>query len=124
SRQSVPGQATSPLALAPAVSTTWSVPMSPEPLPLCRSSCWPRRLASHLRGPLAALLCAAPLAFAAPVIESARFERLTQQLEAEVEQGHLAGIAVLVADRDNILYRHNAGFADVAAGSALADDSI
>lgn len=98
--------------------------MSPKPLPVSRSSRWPHRLASHLRGPLAALLCAAPLAFAAPAIEPARFERLTQQLEAEVEQGHLAGIAVLVADRDTILYRHNAGFADVAAGSALADDSI
>lgn len=98
--------------------------MSPESLPLFRSSRWPRRLASHLRGPLAALLCAAPLAFAAPAIEPARFERLTQQLQAEVDQGHVAGIAVLVADREKILYRHNAGFADIAAKQPLADDSL
>lgn len=98
--------------------------MPSSPLPLSPSSRWPRRLARQLRNPLAALLCMAPLAFAAPAIDPARFDRLTQQLEAEVEQGHLAGIAVLVADRDRVLYRHNAGFADIAAATPLANDSI
>lgn len=77
-----------------------------------------------LRPLLLSLLCTAAPALANPLEQPQRFEHLTRQLQAEVEQGHLAGIAVLVADRQQVLYRHNAGFADLQQRQPLADDSL
>ena len=53
-----------------------------------------------------------------------RLARLSQALDALTGRGEYAGIAMLIARRGEVLYRHHAGHADIEAGRPLADDTI
>ena len=87
---------------------------------------------------LVILLLAATL-FAAPVLSSEdlpraqpeavglsgpRLERLTEAMEAYVDDGRLAGAVVLVARRGRVAYLRSFGQRDIESGSPMADDSI
>lgn len=53
-----------------------------------------------------------------------RFRLLEQALQAEVDQGRLAGISVLVEQDGKLLHRSRHGYQDIAGEVPLADDSL
>ena len=85
------------------------------------------------------ILLFAPALFAVPVLSSEdlpraqpgavglsgpRLERLTEAMEAYVDDGQLAGAVVLVARRGRVAYLRSFGQRDLESGSPMADDSI
>ena len=61
----------------------------------------------------------------APVpIAPERFQLLAQALQAEVDQGRLAGIAVLVEQDGKLLHRSQHGYQDIAGEVPLAEDTL
>src|SRR5690606_8568528 len=61
---------------------------------------------------------------AAPTIAPGRFQMLEKALQAEVDQGRLAGIAVLVEQDGKLLHRSQHGYQDIAAEVPLAEDTL
>lgn len=57
-------------------------------------------------------------------IAAERFHMLEQALQAEVDEGRLAGIAVLVEQDGKLLHRSQHGYQDIAGDVPLADDSL
>ena len=57
-------------------------------------------------------------------IAAERFQLLEQTLQAEVDQGHLAGITVLVEQDGKLLHRSQHGHQDIAGDVPLADDTL
>lgn len=71
------------------------------------------------------LLTTALQAEVAPsTIPAERFQMLEQALQAEVDQGRLAGIAVLVEQDGKLLHRSEHGYQDIAGDVLLADDTL
>ncbi|WGK61872.1 serine hydrolase [Halopseudomonas sp. SMJS2] len=60
----------------------------------------------------------------APPIAAERFQMLEKALQAEVDQGRLAGIAVLVEQDGKLLHRSQHGYQDIAAEVPLAEDTL
>ncbi|WP_285261410.1 serine hydrolase domain-containing protein [Halopseudomonas bauzanensis] len=60
----------------------------------------------------------------APPIAPERFQILEQALQAEVDQGRLAGIAVLVEQDGKLLHRSQHGYQDIAGNVPLAEDTL
>lgn len=61
---------------------------------------------------------------AAPPIASERFQLLERALQAEVNQGRLAGIAILVEQDGQLLHRSQHGYQDISGDIPLADDTL
>ena len=61
---------------------------------------------------------------AAPPIAVERFQLLEQALQAEVDQGRLAGIAILVEQDGKLLHRSQHGHQDIAGDVPLSEDSL
>ena len=57
-------------------------------------------------------------------IVAERFQLLDQALQAEVDQGRLAGIDILVEQDGKLLHRSRHGYQDIAADVPLAADSL
>ena len=57
-------------------------------------------------------------------IAAERFHMLEQALQAEVDEGRLAGIAILVEQDGKLLHRSQHGYQDIAGDVPLADDSL
>jgi len=60
----------------------------------------------------------------APPIAPERFQMLEKALQVEVDQGRLAGIAVLVEQDGKLLHRSQHGYQDIAAEVPLAEDTL
>lgn len=60
----------------------------------------------------------------APPIAAERFQMLEKALQAEVDQGRLAGIAVLVEQDGKLLHRSQHGYQDIAGEVPLAEDTL
>src|SRR5690554_1426508 len=60
----------------------------------------------------------------APTIAPERFQMLEKALQAEVDQGRLAGIAVLVEQDGKLLHRSQHGYQDIAGEVPLAEDTL
>ena len=60
----------------------------------------------------------------APPIAPERLQMLEQALQAEVDQGRLAGIAVLVEQDGKLLHRSQHGYQDIAGDVPLAEDTL
>lgn len=60
----------------------------------------------------------------APPIAAERFQMLEKALQAEVDQGRLAGIAVLVEQDGELLHRSQHGYQDIAGEVPLAEDTL
>ncbi|PAU86492.1 serine hydrolase [Pseudomonas sp. WN033] len=72
---------------------------------------------------LAVALLLATSALAAP-FDPQRLAMLDQALQAEVEQGRLAGIALLIERDGEQVYRREVGYQDLASQTPLAEDSL
>src|SRR5690606_39634700 len=59
-----------------------------------------------------------------PPIAAVRFQMLYKALQIEVDQGRLAGIAVLVEQDGKLLLRSQHGYQDIAGEVPLAEDSL
>ncbi|SDU14526.1 serine hydrolase domain-containing protein [Halopseudomonas salegens] len=68
-------------------------------------------------------LLLAPLA-QADSIAPQRFSLLEQAMQAQVEEGHLAGIATLVYEDGEVVHRQQHGYQDIASETPLAEDSL
>ena len=86
--------------------------------------CFPRLYPSWLA--LACLLFTSVLhaETEAPPITPERFQILEKALQAEVDQGRLAGIAILVEQDGKLLHRSQHGYQDIAAEVPLAEDTL
>ena len=82
---------------------------------------------------LALALCGAPVLSAKPLPRAApeavglsgpRLDRLTEAMQAYVDDGRLAGVVVLVARRGRVAYLRSFGRRDIESRSPMADDSI
>lgn len=60
----------------------------------------------------------------APLIAPERFQMLEQALQAEVDQGRLAGIAILVEQDGELLHRSQHGYQDIASDVPLTEDTL
>ncbi|TKA92650.1 serine hydrolase domain-containing protein [Halopseudomonas bauzanensis] len=60
----------------------------------------------------------------APPIAPERFQMLEKALQVEVDQGRLAGIAVLVEQDGKLLHRSQHGYQDIAGEVPLAEDTL
>lgn len=61
---------------------------------------------------------------ASSTLPAERFQMLEQALQAEVDQGRLAGIAVLVEQDGKLLHRSEHGYQDIAGEVPLAADTL
>ena len=86
--------------------------------------CFPRLYPSWLA--LACLLFTSVLhaEAEAPPITPERFQILEKALQAEVDQGRLGGIAILVEQDGKLLHRSQHGYQDIAAEVPLAEDTL
>ena len=82
---------------------------------------------------LALALCTAPVRSAedfpraapeAVGLSGPRLDRLTEAMQAYVDDGRLAGAVVLVARRGRVAYLRSFGQRDIESGSPMADDAI
>ncbi|TVP92095.1 MAG: class A beta-lactamase-related serine hydrolase [Pseudomonadaceae bacterium] len=71
---------------------------------------------------LSALLLA-PLV-QADSIASPRLSMLEQAMQAQIDDGHLAGIATLVYDNGEVTHRQQLGYQDIASETPLAEDTL
>ena len=57
-------------------------------------------------------------------LSAERLDRLTEAMQAYVDDGGLAGAVVLVARRGRVAYFRSFGHRDIEAGSPMAEDAI
>lgn len=82
------------------------------------------RFAPLLRLGLACLLLTTMAHADTGSIAAERFQQLDQALQAEVDQGRLAGIDVLIEENGKLLHRSRHGYQDIEGQVPLADDSL